>query len=96
MLEFRFGVAMVGLVACGLFASSIEAESLDLTRQLSYQQFRLQVIDDQLARLRLEAQQLGAPERLLKPLEDGTLTLKRPDKPVRPEQPVTPQTTEEE
>jgi hypothetical protein len=69
-----------------LCGTALEKQSLQLKRALTQQQYRLDALLDSHVRLRLEAQRLGTPERLLGPLERGELPLERPTKPQRTDQ----------
>ena len=82
---FRFGAALCLVVLVALSGTAIEKQSLQLKRAISHQQYRLEALQDVHVRLRLEAQRLGTPERLLGPLERGELSLGRPSQPVRTE-----------
>jgi hypothetical protein len=62
---FRFGAVVCVLVAIALAAVAIEKRSLALRRAISLQEYRLQQLLEQRARLRLRVEQLSAPERLL-------------------------------
>lgn len=77
---FRFGSAVVLVVLIALAGSALETESLALRRQLSHQHYRTDILMEQHAKLRLQAQQLGTPLRLLESLEKGRLELHRPEK----------------
>lgn len=83
---FRFGFALCLIVMIALVGTALEKECLELKRGISHQQFRMDALLDSHVRLRLEAQRLGTPERLLGPLERGELPLERPAKPQRSDQ----------
>ncbi|HEY0981179.1 MULTISPECIES: hypothetical protein [unclassified Schlesneria] len=83
---FRFGFALCLIVLIALIGTALEKEILQLKRALSHQQFRMEALLDAHVRLRLEAQRLGTPERLLGPLERGELPLERPARPQRSDQ----------
>jgi hypothetical protein len=87
---FRFGSALCLVVLIALYGTSLEKQNLELKRAISQQQYRSDALLDSHVRLRLEAQRLGTPERLLGPLERGELPLKRPEKPRRTDQRQTP------
>lgn len=80
---FRFGSAVVLVVLVALAGTALEKQNLALRRQLSRQHYRRDVLLEQHARLRLHAQQLGAPIRLLDALASGKLDLHRPEQPIR-------------
>ena len=80
---FRFGAALSLIVLVALTGTALETHNLQLRRGRSHQQYRLDAILDAHVRLRVEAQRLGTPERLLGPLERGELPLERPKKTLR-------------
>jgi hypothetical protein len=80
-MYFRFGCAVVLVVLIALAGTAVEKQNLALRRRLSHQHYRSEVLLEQQARLRLKAQQLGTPLRLLDSLENGTLELQRPEQP---------------
>ena len=75
---FRFGSAIVLVVLISLAGVAIEKQNLALRREVSRQHYRLDVLLEQHARLRLKTQQLGAPARVIEQLEQSTLELRRP------------------
>ena len=87
---FRFGAAVSLIVLVALCGTALEKENLQLKRALTHQQYRLDVLLDSHVKLRLEAQRLGTPERLLGPLDRGELPLERPLKPQRTDQRQSP------
>jgi hypothetical protein len=68
---FRFGGAIVLTVLISLSGIALEKRILVLRRAVSHQAFRLDVLLEEHASLRLRTQQLGAPARLMKALERG-------------------------
>jgi hypothetical protein len=78
---FRFGAALSLVVLVALAGTSLEKQILQLKRGISHQQYRQDELFDQQIRLRLEAQRLGTPTRLLGPLERGELSLLHPSSP---------------
>lgn len=87
---FRFGAALLLVVLVALSGTTFEKQNLELKRAISHQQYRLEAMHDSLVSLRLEAQRLGTPARLLGPLERGELPLRRPTKPQRSDERRTP------
>jgi hypothetical protein len=75
---FRFGAALCLVVLVALSGTALEKQNLQLRRALTQQQYRMDALLDSHVRLRLEAQRLGTPTRLLGPLERGELPLQRP------------------
>ena len=87
---FRFGAALTLVVLIALTGTSLEKQNLELKRAISHQQYRLDELLSSHVRLRLEAQRLGTPARLLGPLERGEHQLERPSKPQRSDERRTP------
>ena len=87
---FRFGSALCLIVFVALWGTSLEKQNLELKRAISQQRYRQDALLDMQVRLRLEAQRLGTPARLLGPLERGELPLHRPEKPQRSDERRTP------
>ncbi len=87
---FRFGAALCLVVLVALSGTTLEKQNLELRRAISQQQYRLDALLDSHVRLRLEAQRLGTPARLLGPLERGETSLHRPAKPTRSDERRTP------
>lgn len=80
---FRFGAALLLVVSVALAGTVLETQNLALRRSISQQQYRMDVLLETQARLRLETQRLGAPARLFDELERGDAALYRPAKPQR-------------
>ncbi len=80
---FRFGAALALVVAIALAGTALETQNLAYKRQLSQQQYRLEVLVETQASLKLEAQRLGAPAKLFDALQKNGATLHRPAKPQR-------------
>ena len=75
-MYFRFGAAIVLVVVISVIGVAFEKESLSYRRAISQQRYRMDVLVEQYAQLRLKAQRLGAPSRTIKSLEaNGDLTL---------------------
>lgn len=74
-------MSLVVLIA--LTGTTLEKQNLQLRRAISHQQYRLDELLDSHVKLRLEAQRLGTPARLLGPLERGEFPLKQSAKPKR-------------
>lgn len=89
---FRFAAALSLIVLIALLGTSLEKQNLELKRAISQQQYRQDELLDSHVRLRLEAQRLGTPIRLLGPLERGELPLHRPEKSPRSDKRQTPLT----
>lgn len=68
-MYFRFGAAIVLVVVISLVGVALEKQSLSYRRVISRQRYRMDVLVEQYAQLRLKAQRLGAPSRTIKSLE---------------------------
>ena len=79
---FRFGSAVLLVVVVSLTGIGLEKQNLEFRRLLSRQQYRADVLLESHSRLRLRTQQLGAPVRLIDSLEDGSLEVRQPEKPL--------------
>ena len=87
---FRFGAALALVVAIALAGTALETQNLAYKRQLSQQQYRLEVLVETQASLKLEAQRLGTPAKLFDALQKDGATLHRPAKPQRHDERRTP------
>lgn len=77
-MYFRFGVALLLVVAISVAGVAIEKMTLATKRDMSRQQYRLEVLRDEHARMRLRTQELGAPTRMVKSIRSGELKVERP------------------
>jgi hypothetical protein len=68
---------MVLVVAVSLAGVALEKKNLELRREVSRQHYRLDVLLESHARLRLRSQQLGAPVRVMEQLEQGGMEVPR-------------------
>jgi hypothetical protein len=66
---FRFGSALILVVVTSLLGILVEKQNLQLRRELSRQHYRMDVLQEEHARLRLRSQQLAAVERLFATVE---------------------------
>ena len=83
---FRFGAALVLVVLVALAGTALETQNLAMKRALSQQRYRLDVLVETQAALRLETQRFGAPARLFESLERGDQNLQRGAKTQRADQ----------
>lgn len=67
---FRFGSALILVVVTSLLGIFVEKQNLTLRREISRQHYRMDVLQEEHARLRLQSQQLAAVERLFATIED--------------------------
>lgn len=80
-MYFRFGVALAIVIAVSICGVMIENENQRLKQQITQQQFRQDLLVQQVAAARLESQQLGAPPRLIQAVEEGRIALPAPESP---------------
>ena len=82
---FRFGVGLLLVVLTSLAGTTLEKRNLEFRRQVSRQQYRLEILLEQQASNRVLAQQLGAPSRLVDKLDSAASADKssQPEKPNR-------------
>ncbi len=85
---FRFGAGLFLVVLISLLGIAIEKRNLDLRRDLSRQHYRMDVLRDEHARLRLKCQQLAAVDRLFQTVEQDGTQLTHPTLPVTTPKPV--------
>ena len=80
-MYFRFGAAIVLVVVISVVGVALEKQSLSYRRAISQQRYRMDVLVEQYAQMRLKAQRLGAPARTIKSLEEND-DLKSPKRAV--------------
>jgi hypothetical protein len=68
-MYFRFVAALTLVVMISVAGTALEKRSLELRRAISRQHYQLEVLVDRHATHRMEAHQLGAPERLAETLK---------------------------
>ena len=78
-MYFRFGSGLLLMVLISLGGIALEKRKLELHRRISKQQFQLAVLLEKRSQLRLETQQLSAPVRLARNVDDGNRNLVRPE-----------------
>jgi len=72
-MYFRFGSAVLLVLAISLVGIVLEKRNLELRRRLTRQHYQTAVLLEKHAKLRLKTQRLGAPQRVLKALPPGQL-----------------------
>ena len=77
-MYFRFGCALLLAVAISVIGVAVEKSTLTVRRDISRQHYRLDVLHEEHARMRLRTQQLGAPRRMIESIDAGRLPVKRP------------------
>ncbi|GEM_PF-582396 len=85
---FRFGAGLFLVVLISLLGIAIEKRNLDLRRDLSRQHYRMDVLRDEHARLRLKCQQLAAVDRLFETVEQDGAELSHPELPAEATSPL--------
>lgn len=91
-MYFRFGSALILVVLISLAGTSLEKRSLELRRAVSRQQYRLEVLLEQHAARRVQAQQLGAPLRVIETFDEAEFLPANPAPPARSKQQGNPKT----
>lgn len=82
-MYFRFGFALLLVVAISLGGVAIEKMSLSYRRDISRQKYRLEQLRNEHARMRLRTQELGAPARMVESIDVEHREMQRPKR--RPE-----------
>ena len=77
-MYFRFGAAIVLVVIVSVIGVALEKQSLSYRRSISQQRFRMDVLVEQYAQMRLKAQRLGAPARTIKSLDENGGDVRKP------------------
>ena len=77
-MYFRFGATIVLVVIISVIGVALEKQSLTYRRAISQQRYRMDVLVEQYAQKRLQAQRLGAPARTIKSLEEQGGDMKKP------------------
>ena len=77
-MYFRFGAAIVLVVVISVIGVALEKQSLSYRRAISQQRYRMDVLVEKYAQMRLQAQRLGAPARTIKSLEAQGGDTKKP------------------
>lgn len=68
-MYFRFVSAMTLVVTISLAGTALEKRNLELRRAISRQHYQLEALVDRHALHRMEAHELGAPEKILETLK---------------------------
>lgn len=77
---FRFLCCVALVVLISLAGVALEKKSLEARRKISQQHYRMDVLRESFAKMRLRVQELGAPEKLIEAVENGELPVRRPEK----------------
>ena len=72
-MYFRFGSALLLVLAISLGGIAFEKRNLELRRRLTRQHYQTAVLLEKHAKLRLKTQRLGSPNRVLKAVRPGQL-----------------------
>ena len=78
-MYFRFGCALFLVVAISLVGATLEKRSLELRRAVTAQRYQQEILRDVFVRKRLQMQQLAAPTRTFKMLDNETTGLHQPE-----------------
>ena len=78
---FRFGSTLVLLVLVSTAGVALEKRTLALRRSVSRQHYRMDVLREEYAKMRLRTQQLAGPLRTVDALDAGKLSVGRPREP---------------
>ncbi|MGH7128218.1 MAG: hypothetical protein ACREJB_06415 [Planctomycetaceae bacterium] len=70
---FRFGSAILLVVLVSLTGVMLEKRNLELRRFVTRQHYRMDVLRDRHAKMRLRTQELGAPVRIQESISDDEL-----------------------
>ena len=81
---FRFGVGLLLVVLTSLAGTALEKRNLELKRAVSGQHYRLERLREMRTSKRLQAQKLGALNRLVDRVDDLAVA----EQPAKPEKPV--------
>lgn len=68
-VRFQGAILLAAVVAVG--GAALEGSILDRRRSIGRQHYRLDVLRERVARLRLRSEELGSPSRLSRPAEAG-------------------------
>lgn len=81
MFFARFFAALLLAVSIAVAGVEIEQRILRYRQAISLDVHRLEVLDEQYARARLQVGRLGAPARILAQLREGNWSLEEPQQP---------------
>ena len=81
-MYFRFGSALVLVVLISLAGIALEKKNLELRRAVTRQRYRMDVLRDLHARIRLETQRLASPANTIDSIERRTQDVETPRQPV--------------
>ncbi len=76
---FRFLCCVALVVMISLAGVALEKKSLETRRNISRQHYRMEILRESFAKMRLRVQELGAPAKLIESVEKGELPLRRPE-----------------
>ncbi len=77
---FRFLSSIALVVLISLAGVALEKETLETRRNISRQHYRMEVLRESFAKMRLRVQEQGAPAKLIEAVEQGKLPVRRPEK----------------
>ncbi len=76
---FRFLCCVAFVVLVSLASVALEKNVLETRRDISRQHYRMEILRESYAKMRLKVQELGAPARLMESLDKGELPVRPPD-----------------
>lgn len=79
---FRFLCCVALVVLISVAGVALEKETLETRRNISKQHYRMEILRESFAKMRLRVQELGAPEKLIESVEKGELPVRPPEKPA--------------
>ena len=81
-MYFRFGSALVLVVLISLAGIALEKKNLELRRAITRQRYRMDVMREIHARIRLETQRLASPANTIDSIQRGTQNVETAKRPV--------------
>lgn len=79
---FRFLCCVALIVLISVAGVALEKETLETRRNISKQHYRMEVLRESFAKMRLRVQELGAPEKLIESVEKGEIPVHPPENPA--------------
>ncbi len=79
---FRFLCCVAVVVLVSVAGVALEKKVLETRRDISRQHYRMEILRESYAKMRLRVQELGAPARLMESLDKGELPVRRREKPA--------------
>ncbi len=80
-MYFRFLCCVALIVLIALSGVALEKKTLETRRNISQQHYRMEILRESHAKMRLRVQELGAPQKLIESVEKGELPVRRLERP---------------